>query len=62
MLGTCVRSPCATLWYERSMYHTLSRVYTGGSAGPLLAVAALLACKEASRIDDVQCPSIYRSL
>ena len=51
MLGTCVLSPCATLWYERAMYHTLSRVNTGGSPGPLLAVAALIACTEASRID-----------
>jgi len=30
MLGTCVLSSCATLWYERSMYHTLSRVDTKG--------------------------------
>jgi hypothetical protein len=51
MLGTCVRSPWATLGYARAMYHTLSRVQTGGSAGHLRAVAARIACPEASRIE-----------
>jgi hypothetical protein len=35
----------------RSSAPQVSRVKTGGSAGPLLAVAALLACPEAGRIE-----------
>ncbi len=40
----------------RSIYHTLSRVKSGGGTAYLLSVAGLIACKDASLFEAFLCP------